>query len=91
MSWFDTSAGSVAGVFTRRRAGLQALPERNDQCRPDGPAWTWPPVVEQPTGSSAPAAQPAVLASAGNHAGLLGAARLWLDEHAAAPAPAPKR
>ena len=27
-----------------------------------------------------------VLASAGNHAGLLGAARLWLDEHAAAPA-----
>jgi len=23
-----------------------------------------------------------VLASAGNHAGLLGAARLWLDEHA---------
>ena len=44
---------------------LRALP---DQRRPDGPAWTWSPVVEQPTRSSAPAAQPAAVASAGNPA-----------------------
>src|SRR5204862_7251325 len=70
VSWLDTSAGNVAGASTRRRAGLQALPERKAQRRPDGPAWTCPPVVEQPAGSSAPAAQPAVLASAGNPAQL---------------------
>src|SRR2546430_9904260 len=68
VSWRDTSAGSVAGVSTRWRLGLQALPERNDQRRPDGIAWTWPPLVEQPAGSSAPATQPAAVASAGDPA-----------------------
>src|SRR5579863_5758895 len=68
VSWFDTSAGSVAGVSSRWKAGLQAPFDRNDQRRPAGLTWASPPVPTQPTGSSAPAAQPAVLASPGTPA-----------------------
>src|SRR6185437_10726311 len=68
VSWRDTSAGSVAGVSARWRAGLQALPERKDQRKPAGLTWAWPWVVEQPDEFSAPDDQPAVLASAAGSA-----------------------
>src|SRR4029079_2503191 len=68
VSWFDTSAGSVAGVSARWKAGLQASAERKDQRRPAGLTWAWPWVVEQPDGFSAPADQPVVLDSGARNA-----------------------
>src|ERR1700750_1365513 len=60
VSWFDTSAGSVAGGAPRWEAGVQGSGARKDQCRPAGLTWAWPWVVEQPDGFSAPADQPVV-------------------------------